>query len=291
MPARIIDGVAIAATLRSELRERVTDHIARGGTQPKLAVVLASDSEADRTFAEHKVRDGAAVGIAVEVVALPADITSQALIAAVERLNHDPTVSGILVQTPLPPSIDVAATMASVAAAKDIDGLTPLHLGLLLQGRPRFVPATAAAVLELLRRGDVATDGAHAVIVGRSADLALPLAMLLAEKSGPNATVTIAGEDITDLAAVTRTADILVSTLSRARAIGREHVKPGAVIIDAGLSVIPGETPGARYRVMGDVDRDAVRDLASAIVPAPGGTGPVTIAMLLANTLAAAGGR
>jgi methylenetetrahydrofolate dehydrogenase (NADP+) / methenyltetrahydrofolate cyclohydrolase len=289
--ARILDGAAVAAQLHAEVAERTHAHIERGGWQPRLAVVLASDDPADRVYAEHKERACAEVGMTSKVIALPATSTERELIEAIDRLNADPAVSGVLVQLPLPAHMDTLAALAAVAPGKDVDGLTPENLGLLLQSRPRFVPATASGVVELLRRERIATHGARVVIVGRSVAVARPLAMLLgARGDGANATVTLTDLHAPRLSEIARRADILVAACEQPRAIGAELVRPGATVIDTGLHWIEDGASARGRRLVGDVDTEAVREVAGAIAPAPGGLGPITIAMLLANTLRAAGG-
>ncbi len=288
MPARILDGVAIAAAMRADVAERVAAHQARGGREPHLAVLLASDRPADRTFAEHKQRDGAGVGIEVSLHDLPASATTAALVAEVERLNSDPAVNGILVQTPLPPQVDTLAVMRAIEPGKDIDGLSPQNLGLLLQGNARFVPAGAVAIRELLVRSSIETKGAHVVIVGRSPLFALPLATLLLDRDGANATVTITDPDAPDFTSISCSADILVSAMNHPGTITAEHVRPGAGVIDAALNVIDDPTRPRGSRLVGDVDTEAVREVAGILSPVPGGTGPITIAVLLAHTLEAA---
>ena len=222
---------------------------------------------------------------------LPATIAQEELLEHVRRLNADDSVSGILVQMPLPGHIDEHAVLRALDPAKDVDGLTPTSLGMLLQGQPRFSPATPSGVVELLRRIGVDPDGKRVVIVGRSILVGRPLAMLLANKApGANATVTLAHTGTKDLASVTREADILVAAMGRARAITADMVKPGAVVIDVGINEIEDASRKSGKRLVGDVDFDAVAEVASAITPVPRGVGPMTIAMLIVNTFAAAQG-
>ena len=289
MSARIIDGTAIAAAVRADVARAVEAHVAAGGRRPHLSVILVGDDPASHVYVRNKGRACTEAGMTSETIQRPATLTQDELLAEVARLNADPAVSGILVQMPLPRQIDELAVMRALDPRKDVDGLSPTNLGLLLQGAPYHAPATPSGVLEMLRRSDIDPDGRHAVVVGRSVLVGRPLAMLLANKaSGANATVTIAHTGTRDLGAVTREADILIAAMGRARAITADMVKPGAVVIDVGMNQIEDATRKSGRRLVGDVDYDAVAEVASAITPVPGGVGPMTIAMLLVNTLRAA---
>lgn len=288
MTARIIDGAAIAKTVRAEVAQQVAEYVAGGARAPHLSVILVGDDPASHVYVNNKGRASEEAGMTSDTIQLPATATQEEVLGHVERLNADPNVSGILVQMPLPDHIDEHAVMRALDPRKDVDGLSPESLGLLLQGTPVHAPATPAGVIEVLRREGIETSGAHVVIVGRSILVGRPLAMLMANKAeGANATVTIAHTGTKDLAAVTREADILVAAMGRAKAITADMVRPGAVVIDVGINQI-GTTPSGRARLAGDVDYDAVAEVASAITPVPGGVGPMTIAMLLVNTLRAA---
>ena len=289
MSARIIDGNAIAAQIRGEVAREVEALVARGAPSPHLTAVLVGDDPASATYVNGKRRDCAEVGFSSDTLQLPADTTQAVLLAHVARLNADPQVTGMIVQMPLPPQIDETTVMAAIDPAKDADGLTPTSLGLLLQGQPRYVPATPAGVQQLLLRSDIDPAGKRVVIVGRSVLVGRPLAVLLANKAaGANATVTIAHTGTRDLAAVTREAEILVAAVGRARMITADMVAPGAVVIDVGINRIDDASRKSGSRLVGDVDYDAVAEIAKAITPVPGGVGPMTIAMLLKNTLRAA---
>ena len=288
MTARIIDGAAIARAVRAEVAEEVARHVAAGHRPPHLSVIIAGDDPPSHVYVRSKARACEEAGMTSDTIELPADATQGDVLGHIERLNADANVDGILVQMPLPGQIDEHAAMAALDQRKDVDGLSPANLGLLLQGTPLHAPATPSGVVEILRREGVETSGAHVVIVGRSVLVGRPLAMLLANKrEGANATVTLAHTGTRDLAAVTRQADILVAAMGRAKAITAEMVRPGAVVIDVGTTQV-GTTPSGRARLSGDVDFEAVREVASAITPVPGGVGPMTIAMLLVNTLSAA---
>ncbi|MFA7248943.1 MAG: bifunctional methylenetetrahydrofolate dehydrogenase/methenyltetrahydrofolate cyclohydrolase FolD [Dehalococcoidia bacterium] len=289
MTARIIDGTAIAAAVRADVAREVEAHLAAGGARPHLSVILVGEDPASQVYVRNKGRACEEAGMTSETILRPASLSQAELLAEVARLNADPAVSGILVQMPLPKQIDEFAVMRALEPKKDVDGLSPTSLGMLLQGRPAHVPATPSGVVEMLRRSGIDAEGQRVVIVGRSVLVGRPLAMLLANKApGANATVTIAHTGTRDLGAVTREADILVAAMGRARAITADMVRPGAVVIDVGINQIDDPTRKSGKRLVGDVDYEAVREVASAITPVPGGVGPMTIAMLLVNTLAAA---
>ncbi|MDA0365634.1 MAG: bifunctional methylenetetrahydrofolate dehydrogenase/methenyltetrahydrofolate cyclohydrolase FolD [Chloroflexi bacterium] len=289
MSARIIDGNAVAAEIRGEVAREVTAWIAAGRARPHLTAVLVGDDPASATYVRGKRRDCEEVGFSSETLTLPAATTQAELLTHVARLNADPTVTGMIVQMPLPPQIDEHAVMAAISPDKDADGLTPTSLGLLLQGRPRFVPATPSGVQQLLMRSGIDPAGKRVVVVGRSMLVGRPLAMLLAAKAdGANATVTMAHTGTRDLAAVTREAEILIVAAGRPRMVTAEMVTPGAVVIDVGVNRIDDPTRKSGSRLVGDVDYEPVAAIASAITPVPGGVGPMTRAMLLVNTLRAA---
>ena len=291
MTARIIDGAAIAAAVRAEVARDVAAHVAAGGARPHLSVVLVGDDPASRVYVRNKGRACEEVGMTSETLHLPATAPQREVLDLVARLNADPGVSGILVQMPLPPQVDAHAVMGTLDQRKDVDGLSPVNLGLLLQGEPYHPPATPSGVMELLRRSGIDPDGRRVVIVGRSVLVGRPLAMLLANKApGANATVTIAHTGTRDLGAVTREAEILVAAMGRAHAITAEMVRPGATVIDVGMNQVADPTRKSGQRLVGDVDFEAVREVAGAITPVPGGVGPMTIAMLVVNTLRAARG-
>jgi methylenetetrahydrofolate dehydrogenase (NADP+)/methenyltetrahydrofolate cyclohydrolase len=275
--AEIIDGKAIAARVRAEVKSEV-DRLRAGGTLPALATVLVGEDEASQIYVRGKHRAAEEVGIRSIAHDLPADTTADRLLSLVRELNGDRDVTGFIVQLPLPEQIDPAAVAAAIDPLKDVDGLTPTNAGLLVQGREALVPATPSGVIELLRASGTELEGAEAVIVGRSDLVGRPLASLLLAK---NATVTVCHSRTRDLAGVCRRADVLVAAVGRPRLIGVDMVKEGATVIDVG-------TTRTEEGLTGDVDFDAVREKARAITPVPGGVGPMTIAMLLRNTLTAA---
>jgi methylenetetrahydrofolate dehydrogenase (NADP+) / methenyltetrahydrofolate cyclohydrolase len=280
--ARRIDGKAVAAEVRERVAEGVREFTAaRGGDVPGLATVLVGDDPASDVYVGNKRKQTEEVGMRSFHHGLGAATPQDELLELVAELNEDDTVDGILVQLPLPEQIDQDAVIAAIDPAKDVDGLSATSAGLLAQGRPRLVPCTPRGVVELLRHAGTAIDGAEAVVLGRSILVGRPLAALLL---GENATVTVCHSRTRDLAAVCSRADILVAAVGSPRLVGAEMVKPGATVIDVG-------TNRTEEGLVGDVEFDAVSQVAGAITPVPGGVGPMTIAMLLANTLQAASER
>ena len=290
MPATIIDGNAIAAGIRGEVAVRVRAHVDAGGAVPHLTAVLVGDDAASATYVRNKARACAEAGIDASTLTPPADITQDELLDIVRGLNADPVVSGILVQLPLPPHIDERAITEAVDPDKDVDGLHPVNLGRLVQGQPHLVPATPAGVQQILLRTGNDPAGKRVVVVGRSTLVGKPLALLLGQKAeGANATVTLAHTGTRDLAAVAREADILVVAAGRPNTVTAGMVRPGAVVIDVGTNRVDDATRKRGWRLTGDVEFEGVSQVAGAITPVPGGVGPMTIAMLLVNTLRAAG--
>ncbi|HZA20843.1 MAG TPA: bifunctional methylenetetrahydrofolate dehydrogenase/methenyltetrahydrofolate cyclohydrolase FolD [Actinomycetota bacterium] len=282
MSARIIDGKAIAAQVRSEVAESAAALSSRGVT-PGLATVLVGEDPASRIYVATKRKACAEVGIKAWDHDLPASTSQDHLLGLLHELNDDESVHGILVQLPLPEHIDEQLVVDTVRPDKDADGFHPYNLGRLLSGEPIVAPATPAGIQELLRRSGVEVSGAEVVIVGRSNIVGKPLAALLVQKApGANATVTVCHTGTRDIAAHTRQADILVAAMGRAKAITAPMVAPGAVVVDVGMN-------RTETGLCGDVDFEAVSEVASAITPVPGGVGPMTIAMLLHNTVGLAG--
>ena len=289
MPALRIDGKQMAEEIRREIAEGVAKLKADTGVTPGLAAVLVGEDPASAIYVRNKGLACEEADMVSKTVNLPAETTQDELLEVVGKLNKDGGVHGILVQLPLPPQIDERAIIRSINPDKDVDGMHPLSTGLLLEGNPRFLPATPAGVQQMLIRTGNDPSGKHVVIVGRSNIVGKPLAAMLMQKApGANATVTICHTGTKDVGALTRQADILVAAVGNARAITADMVKEGAVVIDVGINRIEDATRKSGYRLVGDVDYDAVAEKASAISPVPGGVGPMTIAMLLANTLRAA---
>ena len=288
MPAQLIDGKAMAAEVRAEVAAGVRDLVATTGVTPGLAAVLVGEDPASAVYVRNKTRACQEAGIISETFHVDASITEESMVGWVQRLNADPRFHGILVQLPLPASIDERPVLISMDPAKDVDGLHPLNGGRLLKGSPRFVPATPAGIQQMLLRSGHNPAGKHVVVCGRSDIVGKPLAVLLMQKAeNANATVTICHTGTPDLGAMTRQADILVAAIGRPKAIGAEMVKPGATVIDVGINRVEDATASRGYRLVGDVDFDAVSQVAAAISPVPGGVGPMTVAMLLVNTLRA----
>ena len=281
MAARLIDGRAVAAKVRARVAEGVRARVAGGGAAPGLATVLVGDDPASQVYVANKRRQCEEVGMRSVHHGLDPGISIDGLLALIDELNADDEVDGVLVQLPLPSGLDQDRVISRVDPAKDVDGLTATNAGLLAQGRRGLVPCTPAGVVELLRDTGVELAGAEAVILGRSILVGRPLASLLV---GENATVTVCHSRTRDLAGVCRRADVLVAAVGVARLVGVEMVKPGAAVIDVGIS-------RGDDGLVGDVDFEPVREVAGAITPVPGGVGPMTIAMLLSNTLEAADAR
>ena len=278
MTARIIDGKALAAEVRNALVARIA-HLNAAGHRPGLAVILVGDDPASAVYVRNKGIACEQVGIRSTIDRLPADTTEIALLARIGQLNADPEVHGILVQTPLPRNLDSAKIVESIASEKDVDGLHATNAGLTLMGTPYFRSCTPYGVIKMLQSINAPIEGRHAVVLGRSNMVGKPMAMLLL---AANATVTIAHSRTRDLASHTRAADILIAAVGRRNLVTAEMVKPGAVVIDVGTN----RTPDGK--LAGDVDFDNVRQVAGWISPVPGGVGPMTIAMLLTNTVEAA---
>jgi methylenetetrahydrofolate dehydrogenase (NADP+)/methenyltetrahydrofolate cyclohydrolase len=301
--ARILNGTAVAAAIRSELKPRVQAFAARYGRQPSLHIVLAGDDPASHIYVRNKERAGTEAGITVTVHRLPSDVSAAAVRDLVVDLNRDSRCDGILVQSPLPPAIAKTSAQQvfdTIDPAKDVDSFHPTNVGLLVQGRARLAPCTPSGVIALLDREGITISGQHAVVIGRSEIVGKPMALLLLER---HATVTICHSRTRDLPALARQADILVAAIGRAGFVTREFIKPGAVVVDVGINRIDARAAaeaffGAGSPRLADFDRKGtaiggdvhptVAEVAGALTPVPGGVGPLTIAMLLKNTLTAA---
>jgi methylenetetrahydrofolate dehydrogenase (NADP+)/methenyltetrahydrofolate cyclohydrolase len=283
--AQIIDGKAAAARVRAEVAEQVEAFREHTQRVPGLATVLVGDDPASAVYVGSKQRASAEVGMQAFDRRLPADSSYERVAEELDALRADADVSGILLQLPVPDHLDGPTLTEMIPPEKDVDGLTPVNTGLLSLGRPGLRPCTPLGVMELLAQTGVELEGAEAVVVGRSNLFGKPMAQLLL---GANATVTVCHSRTRDLAAVCARADVLIAAIGRARAIGAEFVKSGAVVIDVGQSRLTPEQAGNRSGLVGDVDFAAVSEVASAITPVPGGVGPMTVAFLLRNTLVAA---
>jgi methylenetetrahydrofolate dehydrogenase (NADP+)/methenyltetrahydrofolate cyclohydrolase len=285
MPATIIDGKAVAARVREQVASEVRELVARTGTPPGLATVLVGDDPASQIYVGGKQRASAEVGMVPIDKRLPAAASAAEIAGELESLNADDEVNGILLQLPLPGGLDGSALTALIDPRKDVDGLTPVNAGLLALGRPGLRPATPLGVMELLADTGVALEGAELVVVGRSNLFGKPMAALALQA---HATVTVCHSRTRDLRGVCARADVLIAAVGQPRLIKRDFVKPGAVVIDVGQSRLTPEEAGNTSGIVGDVDFEQVREVASAITPVPGGVGPMTIALLLRNTLQAA---
>jgi 5,10-methylene-tetrahydrofolate dehydrogenase/methenyl tetrahydrofolate cyclohydrolase len=290
MTASIIDGKAIATEVRTEVAQGVEKLLADGGPRPGLATVLVGDNPASHTYVKAKRKACAEAGIESFGNELPATATQAEVEALVVRLNQDPKVHGILVQLPLPAGLDEEAVLKAISLEKDVDGFHPLNIGRLAQkGRePLFVPCTPAGCLVLLKKAGAKLDGANAVVVGRSNIVGMPAALLLVKE---NATVTICHSRTKDLAGVCRSADVLIAAIGRTEMIRGSWIKPGAYVIDVGINRIEDPSTKSGYRLVGDVAYEEALQVAGAITPVPGGVGPMTIALLLQNTLRSAARR
>ena len=289
MAAALLDGARIAAEVRGEVAAAVQEMQARHGVTPGLAVVLTGDDPASAVYVRNKGRACQEAGMASEAFILPQETTQQELLVLLERLNGDDRHHGILVQLPLPPHIDKEQVVRSLDPAKDVDGLHPENMGRLVLGSPRFLPCTPSGIQQLLLRSGYSPEGKHVVICGRSTIVGKPLALLLVQKrEGANATVTVCHTGTPDIAAVTRQADILVAAAGRPSTVTADMVKPGAAVVDVGINRVDDPSRKRGYRLVGDVDFPGVSEVAAAVSPVPGGVGPMTIAMLLSNTLRAA---
>lgn len=278
MTARVIDGKAIAAEFRAEFAIRV-ERLKRRGIVPGLAVIIVGEDPASQIYVRNKALASGAIGMHSEVHALPAETTEAHLIAFVKRLNSNDAIHGILVQLPLPKHIESRAVIEAIAPEKDVDGFHYFNVGSLFMGEPAFYPCTPFGVMKMLEHESIRVEGQHAVVVGRSTIVGKPMALLLLNAG---ATVTICHSRTRDLAAMTRQADILVAAVGKARLITGPMVRQGAVVIDVGINRLPDG------KLTGDVDYETVAQVASRITPVPGGVGPMTIAMLLGNTVKSA---
>lgn len=289
MSARIIDGKAIAETIRGEVRDDAAAFVRQYGRPPGLAFVLVGDNPASQVYVRNKGKACEEAGIHGVTDRYPADMTEAALLQRIDELNADPAIDGMLVQLPLPSHINEQRVIERISPLKDVDGFHPVNVGKLVIGLDAFAPCTPAGIVEMMLRSGVETSGKHAVIVGRSNIVGKPMANLLVQKrTGANAVVTICHTAAPDLKIFTRQADILVVAAGRPEVIRGDDIKPGAVVIDVGINRIPDSSTKTGTRLVGDVHFSSAIEVASMITPVPGGVGPMTIAMLLKNTLKAA---
>ncbi len=289
MPAKLIDGSAVGDAMRAELQGEI-DRLRSRGITPGLAAVLVGDSPASATYVRMKGKACDEAGLYHETIRLKPETTEAELLELIERLNADHKIHGILVQLPLPKHIDAQRVLHRVSPGKDVDGFHPENVGKVSLGDPTgFRPATPYGVQQLLVRSEIETKGQHAVIVGRSNIVGRPMAaLLLQDGPGGNATVTVCHSRTRDIKAVTRLADILIVAIGKPEFVTGEMIKPGAVVIDVGVNRVPDPTTKKGYRLVGDVQFEDAKQVAGAITPVPGGVGPMTITMLLYNTVQAA---
>ncbi|MBH8596744.1 bifunctional methylenetetrahydrofolate dehydrogenase/methenyltetrahydrofolate cyclohydrolase FolD [Thermoactinomyces sp. CICC 10523] len=278
MTAKLINGKEVAQTVRNELKQEVI-RLKEQGIEPGLTVILVGNNPASETYVRGKIRASEEVGIRSNLVRMSEEASEEELLAVVKQLNEDPAVHGILVQLPLPAHMDPNKVIATISPNKDVDGFTPINMGNLLVGLEGIIPCTPYGIMELLKRSGIKTEGKHAVVVGRSNIVGKPISLLLQQA---NATVTMCHSRTRDLPSFTKQADILVVAVGMAEMITADHVKPGAVVIDVGMN------RNREGKLVGDVDFGGVAPLASAITPVPGGVGPMTVAMLMKNTVIAA---
>ncbi|MDT8428457.1 MAG: bifunctional methylenetetrahydrofolate dehydrogenase/methenyltetrahydrofolate cyclohydrolase FolD [Pseudomonadales bacterium] len=285
---QLLDGLQTSAQIKQEIATEVSRLVQAGGKPPHLAAVLVGDDGASQTYVNNKVLACEQVGFRSTLIRHPDSISETELLATVAQLNNDPEIDGFIVQVPLPRHIDETRVTLAIDPNKDVDGFNPVNVGRLCLGLPGFVSATPNGIMELLRRYRIETAGKHCVVVGRSNIVGTPMAILMSRNTEPgNCTVTLVHSRTTDMAAICRSADILVVAIGKPGFIGADSVKEGAVIIDVGISRIPDASRKSGFRLAGDVDFESVSPRCSYITPVPGGVGPMTIASLLQNTLKA----
>lgn len=287
MTAKIIDGTKIAIEIQEELKERV-EHLKDRGITPGLGVVLVGESPASISYVSAKAKASDKVGIRSKVIKLPEDAKEEKVLEIIAEMNKDPETNGILVQLPLPRQIAESKVLNAILPEKDVDGLHPLNVGRLLLGKPNFIPCTPYGIYQMLLRSGYSFEGKHVVICGASNIVGKPLAALLSQESSTGATVTLCHIKTQNLSLHTRQADILVVAIGSPLTITANMVKKGAIVVDVGINRIPNSAKKKGYRLVGDVDFDSVREKAEAITPVPGGVGPMTVTMLLWNTIRAA---
>lgn len=288
MTAKLILGKEVSAEIYGELRKRIEDLKSRGVT-PGLAVVLVGDDPASQVYVRKKGEMCEELGMKSLIVRMPAETTQEELLAKVDELNNDPSIHGFLVQLPLPGHIDEDAVINAISPAKDVDCFHPSNVGRMLIGDPDFLPATPAGVQQMIVRSGIDTSGKHVVVVGRSNIVGKPMAAMMVQKgAGADSTVTVVHSRTRNLAEITSTADILIVAIGKPRFVTADMVKEGAVVIDVGTNRVDDPTHPKGSRLVGDVDFDAVKEKASYITPVPGGVGPMTICMLMANAVRAA---
>jgi methylenetetrahydrofolate dehydrogenase (NADP+)/methenyltetrahydrofolate cyclohydrolase len=287
--AILIDGKKTAQDIKNEIAARVAEIKQEGGKQPHLAAILVGEDGASQTYVGAKVKACEEVGFTSTLVRLSAEVSEEELLRTVEDINQNPDIDGLIVQLPLPKHISVDKVTNCIRPEKDVDGFTPANVGRMTLNWPAYVAATPYGIIELLKRYQIETSGKHCVVIGRSHIVGSPMSILMARNGNPgNATVTLTHSKTKDLAAICKTADILIVAIGKPEFVTSDMVKQGAVVIDVGIHRIADETKKTGFRLIGDVKYDEVAPLASAITPVPGGVGPMTIAALLYNTLQSA---
>lgn len=285
---QILDGKATAEQIKAEIAEQVQEIKAAGGKIPHLAAILVGDDGASETYVNNKVLDCKQVGFDSTLIRLPAETSEQELLDKVQQLNQDDDIDGFIVQVPLPKHIDESRVILAIDPAKDVDGFSPASVGRMCLGLPTFISATPNGIMELLKRYQIDTSGKHCVVVGRSNIVGTPMSILMSRNSNPgNATVTLVHSRTPDMATVCRSADILIVAIGKPDFITANMVKPGAVVVDVGITRVADASRTSGFRLTGDVDFESVKEVCSWITPVPGGVGPMTRASLLQNTLKA----
>lgn len=285
--AKLIDGKKIAAQVKDEIKAQVAEMIDNDIDAPHLVAVIVGDDPASQTYIASKEKAAKLVGMMSSIYRLKKDTTEEELLNTIDFLNNDPEVDGFIVQLPLPDHIDVDKVIQRIDPAKDVDGFHPVNIGKMVLGQAAYISATPAGIMELLERYNIDTEGKHCVVLGRSNIVGSPMSILMSRKAKPgNSTVTVCHSRTKDIASYTKTADILICAIGQPQFVKRDMVKEGAVVIDVGIHRVPADTEKG-YKLVGDVDFDEVVSKADYITPVPGGVGPMTIAMLLKNTLSA----
>jgi methylenetetrahydrofolate dehydrogenase (NADP+)/methenyltetrahydrofolate cyclohydrolase len=286
--ALILDGILKSAEIKAEIKQEVLALTAKGLRPPHLAAILVGNDGASQTYVNSKIRDCEEVGFRSTLVRMDEHTSEAELLRQVEFFNNDPALDGFIVQLPLPAHIDEQRVIMAVSPLKDVDGFHPVNVGRMVLGLEGFVPATPSGIIELIRRYNVDTEGKHCVVVGRSAIVGTPMNILMSRSTWPgNSTVTLAHSRTRDIQHHTLQADILISATGQSESIGMDMIKPGAIVIDVGITRVPDESRKKGYRIAGDIRFDEVVDHVSAITPVPGGVGPMTRASLLINTMKA----
>ncbi len=286
---QILDGKSLAETIKSEIAAEVAELVADGGKKPHLGAVLVGSDGASETYVGSKVRSCEKAGFDSTLIRLEENCSQAELLAVIERLNKDADVDGFIVQLPLPEHIDAQLVLQSIHPDKDVDGFHPVNVGRMALGLPAYIPATPLGILKLLERYEISTSGAHCIVLGRSAIVGTPMSILLSRNTNPgNCTVTLCHSRTRNLAELCRQADIIVAAIGTPNFLKADMVREGAVVIDVGITRIPDSTKRSGYRLVGDVDFDAVAPRCSWITPVPGGVGPMTVTSLMLNTLQAA---